>query len=540
MDVADVLKSLRRHWRLSVAVLVVAGLGLTAFLHTKHTTKPTPRWRVTSDVVVPSENDQNNNSSSQDQTNAGNAPIALLRNPGNLALDATTEQRALRESGIPVPDYYKIIFGVSVEDSTKDETGATVTLIVTGPTSREATAVATAYGTAFQAARKDLVASISKTTTRSATQGLSTLGTQLVRNTTELNRQDPAVLAGAAQSKTPNGSIDPTELPLGTTPAVQTLVVEHNTLIDHINSLRETLAENEISTTLPRSFLQTVSTTTPNLISASVTETTPIVPAATFLGIGLLVALAAPVLIDRLDRSIRTPRAASLAFDAAVLTSVPAPARNMPRALAAPGTAADGAYRSLAATSVATDRLSQAILVMSPTGNAQDMVAANYAAALAGLGLRVALIATDARQSWFADAGAEPVGSDGGPALTFPELLDLAHRGRLNGSLSRGLVPTHHPNLLVVPPGAADADISFDGLRPLLEALRSGGVDVTVIAGPAFLEDPAATILAWTTRSVLWAFRVGEVTEAEAREAASRLTLAGAESFGIAMVGGKD
>ena len=41
------------------------------------------------------------------------------------------------------------------------------------------------------------------------------------------------------------------------------------------------------------------------------------------------------------------------------------------------------------------------IVVTSPTGKTQDVVAANFAAALAGLGMRVALVATDPRQSWF-------------------------------------------------------------------------------------------------------------------------------------------
>jgi Mrp family chromosome partitioning ATPase len=164
----------------------------------------------------------------------------------------------------------------------------------------------------------------------------------------------------------------------------------------------------------------------------------------------------------------------------------------------------------------------------------QDTVAANFAAALAGLGLRVALVATDARQAWFLEA------SDAAESgLSFPELLELADQGRLDGALPRGLVETRLDNLLVMPPGAEDREVSLDGLGPLLEALATSGVDVTVIAGPALLLDPNATILAWITRSVLWTFETGEVTEAEAKEAASRLALAGAAPFGIAMVSGK-
>jgi Mrp family chromosome partitioning ATPase len=260
----------------------------------------------------------------------------------------------------------------------------------------------------------------------------------------------------------------------------------------------------------------------------------PVVPAAVFLAIALALALVVPILMDRVDHSIRTAKTAAIAFDSVVLTSIPAASRKVQRAMAAPGTPWDGAYRALAATSIATDRLPRAILVTSPTGMVQDTVAANFAAALAGLGLRVALIGTDARQRWFLDT------SDAGEArLSFPELLEMAHQGRLDGALPRGLVPTRLDNLLVMPPGESNREVSLDGLGPLLEALSTSGVDVTVIAGPALLEDPNATILAWITRSVLWAFESGELTEAEAKEAASRLALAGASSFGVAMVNAK-
>ena len=92
----------------------------------------------------------------------------------------------------------------------------------------------------------------------------------------------------------------------------------------------------------------------------------------------------------------------------------------------------------------------------------------------------------------------ESTNGSGDHTLAFPQLLELAHAGRLNGSLPRGLVKTSLNNLLVMPPGE-DEDFSLDGLRPLLEALSAGGVDVTVIAGPSLLEDPNATILAWTS-----------------------------------------
>ena len=102
-------------------------------------------------------------------------------------------------------------------------------------------------------------------------------------------------------------------------------------------------------------------------------------------------------------------------------------------------------------------------------------------------------------------------------AATLPDLLALARSGSLNGQIRDALVPTHLANLAVLAPGTTEADDLVDGLPALLEALTSSGIDVTVIAAPALLEDPSATILAWSTRSVLWVIEAGEVTEPEAR-----------------------
>ncbi len=249
--------------------------------------------------------------------------------------------------------------------------------------------------------------------------------------------------------------------------------------------------------------------------------------------LGFLLAIGVPVLMDFLDHSIRDPRTAGNALAARVLSTIPPSSASTLAALARPGSARDAAYRALAATSVSTDELPRAIVVTSPVGDMQDSVAANFAAALAGLGLRVALIATEARQAWFLGADRPP------NAATLPDLLALARHGSLNGQINDALVPTQLANLAVLAPGATEADDLLDGLPALLEALARSGIDVTVIAAPALLEDPAATILAWSTRSVLWVIEAGEVTEPEAREAASRLALAGATPFGVAMVDAK-
>jgi Mrp family chromosome partitioning ATPase len=311
------------------------------------------------------------------------------------------------------------------------------------------------------------------------------------------------------------------------------LVVEYQELGVRILAAEKAYAQAVTTSIVAESFATTVEVGSPAQLTPPLPS--PVLPSAAFVGVGFLLALVAPIMIDRLDKSIRTAKTAAVAFDSIVMTSVPQGGRRFFRSLARPGTPQDNAYRALAATSIATDRLPAAIVVTSPTGTIQDTVAANFAAALAGLGLRVALIATDARQSWFLDTRSDPEAS----GVPFPDVLELAHRGTLDGTLPSSLVKTSLDKLVVLPPGEEDREVRLDGLRPLLETLSTSNVDVTVIAGPAVLEDPNATILAWTTRSVLWAFETGEVTEAEAKEAASRVALAGANSFGIAMVNGK-
>jgi Mrp family chromosome partitioning ATPase len=261
-----------------------------------------------------------------------------------------------------------------------------------------------------------------------------------------------------------------------------------------------------------------------------------VTPAAVILLVGVLLGLAGAVLVDQLDHSIRTEKSAASAFAAPVLCAIPPRRRGQGEyaTFGDLGTPRREAYRALAATAVATDRLPNAIMVSTPQGDAHEDVAANFASALAGLGLRVALVATSPDQRWFG----EPFTAPSRGAATLPELLTMAHSGELNGQVRQFLPRTDlNPNLLLVPPADDRADsLPLDGLPPLLDALARAGVDITVIAGPPVLEDADAIIIAWATRSVLWAVQAGELTQDEARAATHRLELAGVSSFGVAML----
>ncbi len=519
MELADLGKSLRLHWRLSVACVLLGIVGLALFLVTRHQVRPANRYRVTVDLLVPA-------ISPKAGGRPAGVPPGMLVDQNRVALSKKTEKAALDAAKIPKDNRRGIGF-VFRASPTSD-------IISIGATAHDpkiAAAVAAAFEHAYVADRRQTVANGLKSAADSATSSLATLQARLAVVRALLKKINPGVLATLPLTST-RGSVS-SPLPLFTPLPTILLVVEHKQLALRILGAETSYATNITDALVPQSFAQVVEVggaaqITPPLPSSKT-------PALPFLGIGLLLALVAPIVIDRLDRSIRSAKTAAIAFGSIVMTSVPAGSRRLFHSLVPPGTPQDGAYRALAAMSIATDRLPAAIVVTSPTGTVQDTVAANFAAALAGLGLRVALIATDSRQSWFLDTRRDPEDS----GVPFPDVLELAHRGALDGTLPSSLVRTNLEKLVVLPPGVEDREIRLDGLRPLLETLSTSNVDVTVIAGPAVLEDPNATILAWTTRSVLWAFETGEVTEAEAKEAASRVALAGATSFGIAMVNGK-
>lgn len=519
MELADVVKSLRFHWRVSVAIVLLTVVFFAAFVVTRNQVRPADRYEVGVQILVPTRDKGGKRPES--------VPPQLLQGQATKALAQSTKDVALKAAKIPRDQQSGIGFAYST-----GETGDIITLSARANDPEVARKVALAYKDAYVATRRVTMADGLKSAAEGARNALGKLIARLSQVKREIRAADPDIANSLPNSPSVTSQNPVSRLPASTPLETILLVVEHQELLSQILSTELSYASSTTGALTPSSFATTVETLGARQITPELPS--PVTPAAAFLGIGLLLALIVPILMDRLDHSIRNAKTAAAAFDSVVLTSIPPASRKVQRALVAPGTPWDGAYRALAATSIATDRLPRAIVVTSPTGIVQDTVAANFAAALAGLGLRVALIGTDARQHWFLDTAE---GSDTG--LAFPELLELAHQGRLDGSLPRGLVPTRLDNLLVMAPGAQGQDVSLDGLGPLLEALSSSGVDVTVIAGPALLEDPNATILAWITRSVLWAFETGEVTEGEAKEAASRLALAGAASFGVAMVNGK-
>jgi Mrp family chromosome partitioning ATPase len=523
VQLADVITSFRRHWRAAIGSVLLVALGLGAFLFLRDQTRDPDRWEASVQILVPARDDQG-------KLPEGVPPM-LLQGQDAIALGEGVTDSALAIAGLDKEDPDDFSF-----DFASNERRDIYTLTVTAPTENKARDLASSFATSYVAARRQSVTQRSIGQSQIAQGALTRLQQRFNEVEAELQRIDPELLAGLPDTAEPldeDASTDEeasgVDLPASTPIDTTLLVYERQDLLRKIETARRDYAQGSTDVIVPQSYATIVEWVPPEDITPE--PLTPLIPIAVAIGVAALLALGVPVLLDRIDHSIRDSHTAGEALSAPVLSTIPAPASSHVATLARPESPRGHAFRTLATASVATDQLPRAIVVTAPVGQMQDSVAANFAAALADLGLRVVLLPTHPRQSWYADA---PEG-----ALTLPDFLALAHTGRLNGEVPQQLQPTPVDNLRILPHGDTEADALIDGLPPLLRSFAEGGVDVTVIAAPSILEDPSATILAWSTRSVLWVVETGEVTQQQASEAAAKLELAGASPFGVAVVDGK-
>src|SRR5262245_19525065 len=400
---ADVITSFRRHWRAAFAAVLLVSVGLGLFLFFSDKTNPPDRWRASIGLLVPARDDQGNLPEG--------VPPALLQGQSKVALSAKVTTDALNRAGLD-PEADDVTF-----DYAASERGDVVRLTVTAPTEEAAGNLAGSYAAAYVASRRRVVAEGSQTQSQSAQATLTTLQQRLVEVEAQLEQIDPDLLASLPDSAEPpeegtaGNPSAPTDilLPANTPPETTLLVYERNDLMGRIEAARRDFAENTTTALVPHAFANVVERDDPENVTPE--RLTPLVPLGVALGLALLLALGVPVLLDRIDHSIRDSHTAGVALAAPVLSTIPAPGSSQLARLARPGSPGGQAYRALATASVATDQLPRAIVVTAPVGEMQDTVAANFAAALADLGLRVVLVPTHPRQSWYADP------PDGAPTL---------------------------------------------------------------------------------------------------------------------------
>lgn len=549
MQLKEVRASLRRHWVIALLIVLIVPVVMVSYLAGRDVVRPPARFTTSADVLIPSRDAEDG----RESEDVSKVPPILLQGQPELAASAGVRNKALEASGLDPEANNKVdLLGQLNEART------IMTLSVSAPEPELAATVLEAYLLSYQDGRR--VSAREAALERAEIQ---------VNTIAILNRElvvvERALLAAG-------GTLDPVQpisvlsLPPDLEEDAILLSYHRNANINEANLRRVDYSLQIVSGSIPADFSEVVQRR--STVRITPPPPSPFVPLLGILLVGLLAAVIIPVLRDRLDPTITEARAAPGVLRAGLLGTIPFMPRRLHQRLAPPESTWELAFRSLAATSLSTDRLPKALMVTSPTGSTQDRVAANFAASLAGLGVTVALIGTTPSQSWFlADAtddgdaddedaedgdadsgeGRTPLDSDttqqlqSGATLTgvrtLPELLLDAEGGRLDGDIRTRLATRGIPNLYVIPPGPAGGELtSLDGLPRLLDALSAGGIDLCVIAGPALLEDPNATIIAWSTRNVLWAVEMGQVKKADALLAVDRIELAGVTPFGVALV----
>ena len=527
MDLKEVRASLRRHWTIALVVLVIIPIVMAGYLASRNVVRPPARYTTSADVLIPTRDEV-------DGAPEGVPPV-LLQGQIELAQSPEVKAFTLKEASVDPKDSATLILSSSLN---KDRSVMTLTVAAGEP--EIASTVLDAYITAYEEGRRQSVLEAALDLQEIERRVIGVLARKI--KTVEFGL---ATEGSALPERVPDG--DPVIEPSGSSTDYVLQLYERNALLNEIQRRQVSYSLQATRVEIPAAFTTVVQ-------RRSTARTTPPPPSPlisllTILAAGVALALAIPVLMDRLDPTITEARSAPGALRSGLLGTIPFMPRRLHHQLAPPGSTWERAFRSLAATSLSTDRLPKAIMVTGPTGSTQDPVAANFAAALAGLGVTVALIGTVPRQDWFvtdaefedddaSEAAVRPaLGSEPGTGrttvatATFPELLAEAEAGQLVGDISARLATRDIPNLFVIPPGATSTDLSLDGLPPLLEALSVSGIDICVLAGPALLEDPNATIMAWSTRHVLWALEIGQVDRNDAALAADRLELAGVTPF---------
>ena len=537
MELSDVGAALRRHWPIALVLLVLIPPAMALYIVNRDDTRPPDRYSTSADVLIPTRADPESNNNRRESVSVAIPPV-LFQGQTELALSPATRNVALQMAGLDPNTTTGITFTARL-----NSTFSVIQLTVSAPKPDLAADVLEQYVLAYREARRQSVLDAAVQDASYDTELIETLGKRLFAVGGRI-----AALGLAVPPVVPDGT--PVVAPEASLNRGVPLLYERNALINEITRRQVDLSLQATRTLIP----QTYSTLVQKRSAARVVPRppSPLIPLLEILLGGILLALAVPVVVDKLDSTITEARAAPGTLRAGLLGTIPFMPRRLHRGYAPPGSTWDGAFRSLAATAISTDRLPKALMVSAPTGSTQDTVAANFAAALAGLGVTVALVATVPRQDWFLDedyASSDDDSSDeldpdeavvpavaADAVITLPQMLEEARNGTLVGDVRARLATRGLPNLYVIPPGDEEIDLSLDGLPPLLDVLARSEIDVTVIAGPALIEDPNAQIIAWSTRHVLWALEMGRVNARDARLAADRLELAGVEPFGIALV----
>jgi hypothetical protein len=329
VQLADVITSFRRHWRAAIAAVVLVGVGLGLFLFLRDQTRPPDRWEASVAILVPARDDQG--------IVPEGVPPMLLQGQEAVALSGRVTSDALARAGLGEDaSDDDVTFEYSINES-----GDIIGLTVTAPTEEQAQAIADGYGSAYRAARRRTVADGSRGESLSAQAALTTLQERFSQVEAELQQIDPDLLASLPDTAEPvdedvNASEEPIRIDLPTTTPIETqlLVYERQDLLRRIETARRSFAQSRTNALVPNSFATVVERVAPEDITPE--PLTPLIPIGVALGVAVLVALGLPVLLDRIDHSIRDSHTAGTALAAPVLSTIPVPASSQLTTLARP------------------------------------------------------------------------------------------------------------------------------------------------------------------------------------------------------------
>ncbi len=172
MQLADLTRSFRRHWRASVVVLLLTGALLALFVATRNETRPSNRWESSVRLLVPAIERQ------------GRAPRRCpARTPPEPRADCAVDEvkrAALDSAGVEPTTTVSFKF-------TTSENREIVTLSASAPEEATAVALAEAYARAYTEARGQIVSDGAESTRESR---LSTID-QYRERLAEVNARTP-------------------------------------------------------------------------------------------------------------------------------------------------------------------------------------------------------------------------------------------------------------------------------------------------------------------------------------------------------------
>lgn len=258
-----------------------------------------------------------------------------------------------------------------------------------------------------------------------------------------------------------------------------------------------------------------------DLLDSALTPKTPIDPRPTYnLVVGTLLGVAAGVLLalvlDALDRSIKTGAQTEAATHAPVLGVVPRRQRGSKELAALGNDAIAETYRTLrtGVTFAVPDNPPRVIMVTSASeGEGKTTTAINLAIALAQSGERTAIVDADLRRAGVASA----LGLEGAVGVTSV----ITRSSTLESALQ-----VWQDGLIVLPSGQLPPNpsevVGSQAMGRLLNDLQDYA-DVIVIDSPPVLPVTDAAVLSTQVEGVIMVVRAGKTQRAQAAEARRRL-----------------